>query len=66
MLGVASDDDAATNAVLSSIRASPVMTKSRHGWMLELDGACDARWSAPRSVDMGMGVGLNQREAWRV
>lgn len=66
MLGVASEEDAASRAALSSARGSPVMTKRRQGWMLEFEGAWDARVRASRRVERGTGVGLNQREAWRV
>lgn len=41
------------------------MMKRRQGWMLELEGACEARVSAARRVECGMGRGRKQREVCR-
>src|SRR6516162_9646276 len=47
-------------------RAGPDANTTRHGWMLEFDGACTAKARASSTNFRGTGLGKNSRVEWGV
>src|SRR5215471_18022120 len=56
---------ASSRAATRRSRADPDANTTRHGWMLEFDGACTARARASFTNSCGTGLGKNSRVEWR-